>query len=63
MNKDGNGYTGFSVYTVAIYEFRGKRELMEVGGGGGEGRVVGRARESCAHLNSDWLIVFGEAWK
>ena len=34
MNKDGNGYTGFSVYTVAIYEFRGKRELMEVGGGG-----------------------------
>ena len=55
MNKDGNGYTGFSVYTVAIYEFRGKRELMEVGGGG--------ERESCAHLNSDWLIVFGEAWK
>ena len=47
MNKDGNGYTGFSVHTVAIYEFRGKRELME-GGGGGRREELGEGRGKVA---------------
>ena len=46
MNKDGISYTGFpwkpDSYTVAIYEFRGKRGLRGGGGkncGKGEGKI------------------------
>ena len=31
------------------------------GGGGGEEVGEGRARRISVHLNSDWVIVFGEA--
>ena len=72
MNNDGSVYTEDAVvtqvflspmrksdsYTVAIYEFWGQRGLRRRKGGG-----EGRARERFAHLNSDWVIVFGEAWK
>ena len=44
-------------YAVAIYEFWGQRGLRRLRWGGG------RATERSAHLNSDWVIVFGEAWK
>ena len=71
MNNDGSVYTEDAgvtqvflstmrksdSYTVAIYEFWGQRGLRCRRGGGG------RARERSAHLNSDWVIVFGEAWK
>ena len=71
MNHDGSVYTEDAVvtqvflspmrksdsYTVAIYEFWGQRGLRCRRGGGG------RARKGSAHLNSDWVIVFGEAWK
>ena len=73
MNNDGSVYTEDAgvaqvflstmrksdSYTVAIYEFWGQKGLRRrTGGGGGE-----RARKGSAHLNSDWVIVFGEAWK
>ena len=49
-------------YTVAIYEFRGKRRWRRRGWGrGGEEVGEGRARRISVHLNSDWVIVFGEA--
>ena len=71
MNNDGSVYTEDAgvtqvflstmrksdSYTVAIYEFWGQRGLR-CRRGGGE-----RATERSAHLNSDWVIVFGEAWK
>ena len=57
-------------YTVAIYESLGVREhgrveggSVGVGGGGGSGEEVGEARRRSVHLNGDWVIVFGEAWK
>ena len=72
MNNDGSVYTEDAgvaqvflstmrksdSYTVAIYEFWGQKGLRRRTGGGGE-----RARKGSAHLNSDWVIVFGEAWK
>ena len=66
MNNDGSVYTEDAgvtqvfmsdSYAVAIYEFWGQRGLRRRRWGGG------RARERSAHLNSDWVIVFGEAWK
>ena len=72
MNNDGSVYTEDAgvaqvflstmrksdSYTVAIYEFWGQKGLRRRTGGRGE-----RARKGSAHLNSDWVIVFGEAWK
>ena len=69
MNNDGSVYTKDAgvtqvfllqsrksdSYTVAIYEFWGQRGLRA--------SEWGRARERSAHLNSDCVIVFGEAWK
>ena len=74
MNNDGSVYTEDAgvaqvflstmrksdSYTVAIYEFWGQKGLRRRTGGGGGGE---RARKGSAHLNSDWVIVFGEAWK
>ena len=52
-------------YTVAIYEFRGSRRWRRGGAGErlGEGGGGGRATRRSVHLNSDWVKVFGEAWK
>ena len=72
MNNDGSVYTEDAgvaqvflstmrksdSYTVAIYEFWGQKGLRRRTGGGGK-----RARKGSAHLDSDWVIVFGEAWK
>ena len=47
-------------YTVATYEFRGRRRWRR-GDGGDVG--VGSSRRRFVLLDSDWVIVFGEAWK